>query len=101
MKKFQIVLGKKVIVDVVFFSSNFFYIRFGLMLKIDHNMHWRIQVGNEPNPGGFVLIMFSHWVVLYQILVRAEWVRVRWVSTGCLICNKDKVMWSSISFVYL
>ena len=63
VKKFQIVLGKKVIVDVVFFSSNFFYIRFGLMLKIDHNMHWRIQVGNEPNPGGFLLIMFSHWVV--------------------------------------
>ena len=51
------------------------------------------------NPGVFVPIMFLHQVVLYQILVRAEWVCVGWFCPGCIICNK--VMWSSICFVYL
>ena len=49
------------------------------------------------NPGGFASIMFSHWVVLYQTLVRAVSVRLGWFRPGCIICYK--VMWSSINFV--
>ena len=51
------------------------------------------------NPGGFAPIMSSHWVVLYRILVRAEWVLVEWFRPGCIICKK--VMCSSICFVFL
>ena len=44
-------------------------------------------------------IMCSNWEVLYQILIHTEWVRIGWFCLGCIICNK--VMWSSICFVYL
>ena len=51
------------------------------------------------NRGGFALIIFSHWMVLYRILVRAEWVRNGLFGPGCIICNEE--MWSSICFWYL
>ena len=43
--------------------------------------------------------ILSHWVVLYRILFRIEWVCLGWFRPGCIICNK--VMRSSICFVYL
>ena len=39
------------------------------------------------NPGGFAPIMFSLWVSLYRILVRAEWVRLGCFRPGCISIN--------------
>ena len=66
------------------------------MVRNQNSPHWYIIM---RNPGGWVPIMFSQWLVLYRILIRAVWVRVGWFRPGCMIYNI--MMWSSICFVYL
>ena len=50
----------------------------------------------RENLGGFMPIMFSHWVVLFRILVHTEWVRVVRFHPGCIICNYK---WCGFPFV--